>query len=120
MGPIRKRNKYGAIRTEVDNISFHSKDESERYLQLKLLEKAGEIHSLSLQPKIPLDVDGVHVANYFGDFSYTKKGETTMTVEEFKGFKTAVYKLKIKLAKALYGHKINFLETNKSILRKRK
>lgn len=49
-----KYNKYGNIKTVIDGIKFDSKRESERYLELKLLEKAGEISDLKLQPRFIL------------------------------------------------------------------
>ena len=41
--------KYGAKKTTVNGITFDSKLEAERYQQLMLLEKAGEISQLHLQ-----------------------------------------------------------------------
>lgn len=46
----RNGHKYGAVRTEVDGHSFASKAEARRYQELRLLEKAGKIESLELQP----------------------------------------------------------------------
>ena len=45
------RNKYGARKTVIDGITFDSKREAIRYQELKLLERAGEIKDLELQPK---------------------------------------------------------------------
>ena len=61
MGFRRKRNKYGAIRTKVDGINFASKGESRRYKELVLLQEAGHITDLTLQPRFPLEVDGYKV-----------------------------------------------------------
>ena len=38
-----RKSKYGNIKTRVDGILFDSKKEAKRYLELKLLEKAGRI-----------------------------------------------------------------------------
>jgi hypothetical protein len=43
------------------------------------------------------------------DFEYLIKGEAIKTVEDVKGFKTAMYKLKKKIIEADFGFKI--LET---------
>jgi hypothetical protein len=43
------RSKYGARKTVIDGITFDSKKEANRYRELKLLEKAGEICCLRLQ-----------------------------------------------------------------------
>ena len=66
-----RRNKYGAISTEVDGIKFHSKKESVRYNELRLLEKAGEIKELKLQVKFELVKNGHLIESYYADFTYT-------------------------------------------------
>src|SRR5574344_1314908 len=51
----RKRSmKYRSKRTVVDGITFDSKKEANRYCELKLLEKSGEIKNLELQKKFVL------------------------------------------------------------------
>ena len=47
-------NKYHAIKTTVDGITFDSRAEARRYRELKLLERAGVIENLVLQPKFEL------------------------------------------------------------------
>jgi len=109
-----KRNKYHVSSKERrtnDGIVFASKAEMERYAELKMLEKAGKISELELQPKfllIPKIKKGDRATYYIADFAYTKEGERI--VEDVKGFKTAVYKLKIKLLLWKYPN-IHFLET---------
>lgn len=99
--------KYGAVRTEVDGISFASKKEARRYGELKLLQRAGKIENLSLQPRFPLVVNGLKVCTYVGDFLYGIPGDaSSLVVEDAKGFKTPEYKLKAKLFKALNGFPI--------------
>lgn len=49
-----KKSKYGANRVEIDNVEFDSKRESERYLELKKLEKLGIIKELRLQVEFEL------------------------------------------------------------------
>ena len=46
--------KYRNVKTEVDGILFASKKEARRYSELKLLERAGEIAHLELQPRIKI------------------------------------------------------------------
>ena len=104
-----KKNKYGAKKTVVDGIKFDSKRESERYKELKLLEKAGEISRLRLQQRFDFEVNGVRLGFYKADFVYDEKGRQFVTVEDVKGFKTPVYNLKKKLMKAIHG--IDILET---------
>ena len=102
-----RTSKYGAIKTEVDGITFASRAEANRYSELKLLEAAGEISRLELQPKYPLVVNGVKVAEYRGDFLYIQDGHKVL--EDVKGVATPVFRLKKKLVNALYN--IDILET---------
>lgn len=97
-------NKYQNVHTEVDGIVFASKKEAKRYGELRLLERAGQITDLRLQPRFPLRVNDVLIATYVGDFHYQEKGQ--WVVEDTKGVQTPVFKLKAKLFKALYGREI--------------
>lgn len=101
--------KYHARRMEIDGHSFDSTAEGNRYLELKLLESAGEIRDLELQPSYPLVVNGVKIGVYRADFRYVDCKEGTLVVEDVKGVKTEVYRLKRKLLMALYN--IDILET---------
>jgi len=88
----------------VDGFTFDSRREANRYLELKLLERSGEISNLELQPRYDLIVNGKNCGFYKADFRY-QEGEKTIT-EDAKGMKTAVYSLKKKLVKAIYGIEI--------------
>ena len=106
-------NKFNAHKTEVDGIMFDSKKEAKRYSELKLLEKAGQIHNLELQPKFECIVKEKKICTYSAEFSYFDKHqkgvlgqEGTMVVEDVKGFITPVYRLKKKLVEALFTVKI--------------
>lgn len=94
-------NKYRNIRTEVDGVSFHSKKEASRWRELKLLERAGHIFNLKRQVPYGLDVEGIHITRYIADFVYVENG--TEVVEDAKGIRTPVYRLKKKLMYAIYG-----------------
>ena len=106
----RKKNKYNAKITIVDGVAFHSKKEAARYRGLKYLQLSGEMECLELQPRFPLKVDGVLICTYIADFRYLEKGQEKRTVEDVKGYKTAIYKLKSKLFRVLYPEYI-FIET---------
>jgi len=114
------RHKYGAVRTERDGYIFASKAEAARYAELKLMEKAGLIESLELQPVFPLRVllttgtfkgagkalagEYPTIGKYIADFKYFRlEPPTGWIVEEVKGFKTALYKWKKKHVEAQYG-----------------
>lgn len=105
-----KPSKYRNRKVVVDGISFDSVKESKRYLQLKQLESIGHIRDLKLQQLFPLTVNGSKVCAYRADFTYTtsnvKPGHEVLVVEDVKGFKTDVYKLKYKLFAAVYGFSI--------------
>jgi len=118
------RSKYKAVKTTIDGVTFDSKKEAKRYTELKLLEKAGHITHLELQPEYQITINGAKICKYKADFRYftvrqenneqyyNSKGEwqtPTMTgdkegqiVEDVKGFKTPIYRLKKKLVEACY------------------
>ena len=97
-----KKNKYNAKKTTVDGITFDSAKESRRYQCLKLMEKAGEISGLELQPSFDIIVNGHKICRYVGDFRYKlKNGEEIL--EDSKGVRTSLYLLKKKLMKATYN-----------------
>ncbi len=103
-----KARKYRNEPTMVGERTFASKREAARYQELRMMECAGEIRDLVCQWRYPLEVNGVHVCFYVADFVYvTRDGRSV--VEDCKGFRTQVYKLKAKLMFAVYGIKI--LET---------
>jgi hypothetical protein len=105
--------KYNAIKTIIDGITFDSKKEAQRYAELKLLERAGIITELQLQPTYILqeafDAGCVKIRaiKYRGDFRYIEDGK--VVVEDTKGFRTKEYLLKRKLFLAKYPE-IDFRE----------
>ena len=99
---MNAKHKYHAVRTEVDGVAFASKAEARRYAELKMLERGGVISCLVLQPRYPLHVGGKLICTYVADFSYYEKGQVTLTVEDKKGVKTPVFKIKQKLFEVLY------------------
>ncbi len=97
-----KRLKYRNIKTIVNGITFDSKKEANRYSQLLLLEKAGEISYLELQKRFELKVNNIKICTYIADFQYHDLGSNNVIIEDVKGIKTPVYNLKKKLMKAIY------------------
>lgn len=95
--------KYHAQKEAVDGITFASKKEAKRYRELKLLERANVITDLKLQVPFPL----IHKSKYgreikyVADFVYTEDGK--MVVEDTKGFRTDVYRLKARMMQELYS-----------------
>lgn len=100
--------KYRAKPQTIDGHRFPSQKEARRYGELKILQRAGQISDLTLQPKFPIFVNGQQVCFYVADFTYKNKGGERV-VEDCKGFKTEVYRLKAKMFSAQYGYPI--LET---------
>ena len=110
------RSKYHAVPTVVDGIRFASKAEARRFGELKLLQKAGKICELELQPRFKLyvsDPDGeeIKIGTYIADFSYLlldKFGDnfSTEVVEDVKGFRTDLYLWKKKHFEIQCGIKI--------------
>lgn len=95
------KHKYNAIPTIVDDIRFGSKGEAKRYCELKLLKRAGEVLYFLMQ--VPFHLEGG--IKYICDFLVFWK-DGSHTVEDYKGFKTQVYKLKKKLVENQYPIKI--------------
>ena len=108
--------KYKNRKYEVDGITFDSTGEANRYCELKLLEKVGLISDLKLQPRFLLqpaftyNKSKFRKIEYVADFSYWDIENQKWMVEDFKGFKTEVYKIKKKMLLFHHPH-INFVET---------
>lgn len=103
------RSKYHAKKTVVDDITFDSRKEAYRYLVLKGMEEDGLIEGLRRQVRYELvpafDVDGKHYrpVYYVADFVYMDNETGKEVVEDVKGMRTDVYKLKSKLFARRYG-----------------
>jgi len=99
------KSKYSARRVEVKGITFHSQREAARWQELMLMNQAGEVSNIRLQVAYPIVVNDVHVCTYIADFVYieTYRGISIEIVEDCKGYQTAVYRMKRKLMKAIYG-----------------
>lgn len=100
----KKTHKYGAKKAVVDGISFDSRREARRYQQLRLLERAGQIRDLELQPVYRLHaLGGGEIAKYVADFKYVEVSTGRTVLEDAKGHPTRVYRLKRKWLLAEYG-----------------
>ena len=103
---FKKSSKFGAKKTIVDGITFDSKWESERYGQLKAMERGGIVTDLELQVKYDIVINDIKICKYIADFVYKEEspdGEIKEIVEDAKGFETPEFKLKKKLMKAVHG-----------------
>ena len=123
----RNGTKYNATKVEIDGHTFDSKHEANRYLELKLLERAGEISDLRLQVEYELIPNQYATEERYGkngrrlkdkeillerkccyvaDFVYTDNRTGETVVEDSKGFRLETYKIKKKLMLYVYGIRI--------------
>lgn len=108
--------KYNAKKTVIDGITFDSKKEANRYMELKMLRDAGEITfpdqwrqvRFEIIPPFMHDGKKIRASYYVADFVYYDKNGN-MVVEDVKGVRTALYNLKKKLV--LWRHGIEIKET---------
>lgn len=97
-----RRNKYGAIKTKIGDQVFDSKLEAEHYLILQDQQRCGEIEHLDTQHELQLGVNNKLICTYIADYYYYDKAAQRWVISDAKGVETDVFKLKWKLAKALY------------------
>lgn len=105
--------KYKAIKTKIDGITFDSRKEAQRYMELRLMANGYTITQLEMQPVYILApaviINGRKkpALRYKADFRYVKDGK--VIVEDVKGKPTPVYRIKLHLMKHL--HNIDIFET---------
>jgi hypothetical protein len=116
----RKSTKYSNTRVEYDGHKFDSKRECARYKELKLLEKAGSISLLCLQPKFWLKCGGKDIliksdrypngrrASYRADFEFIDD-LGVRHVEDVKGFDTSGSRLRRAIVEAEYGVRVEIV-----------
>jgi hypothetical protein len=97
--------KYNNAVIETTDGRFDSQREYQRWCELNVLQRAGEISGLHRQVSYDLRVNGVLICRYVADFVYANAGGV-IVVEDVKGVRTGVYLLKKKLMKALYETEI--------------
>lgn len=103
--------KYKNKKVTFDGEVFDSKKEASRFIELRLLERAGKIQELRRQVEFELipsqKLNGKTIerkCSYRADFVYSENGKTV--VEDTKGFRTKEYIIKRKLMLYVYGIKI--------------
>lgn len=119
---IGKKSKYGNTFVNVDGKIFDSRKEANRYIELMILQRAGEIVNLRTQVEFILipdqreqteDGKGIgpiieRKCAYIADFVYEDAATGKTVVEDTKGFRTKEYIIKRKLM--LYNFKIRIRE----------
>ena len=102
----KTRNKYGAKKTQVGEVTFDSKKEAQRFMELQLLERAGEITDLRRQVKIdlmgqhrPLHTRAGRKMRLTMDFAYIEDGVEVL--EDAKGMWTSDFEVRYAVAIAM-------------------
>lgn len=107
--------KYGNKKIRLDGMVFDSKHEAIRWLALRNMENAGLI--MDLRRQVPYELIPVQKSpetgkvierscKYIADFVYYNPVTNKTVVEDAKGIKTDVYKIKKKLMLERYGVEI--------------
>lgn len=116
--------KYHNTKTVLNGIKFDSKLEAERYAQLKILERAGVIRALELQPSFELlpsfrkNGKTWRKTVYKADFRYILADGDRIIIEDVKGSTaviTDVFRLKQKLFEYKYPDYTISIVTSKDI-----
>ncbi len=96
--------KYSNIKTN----SYASRKEAKRAGELKVLQACGKIYDLQEQVKYELipKQEGERACSYIADFRYVDAETSQTIVEDVKGFRTQVYRLKRKLLQYMHGIKV--------------
>lgn len=99
-----RRNKFNNQKTWYDGIEFDSLAECERFKLLKIRQAAREIGDITVHPQFILferfvDAQGCkhREIRYEADFKYYDFKLKKTIIEDVKGVRTAIYKLKRKL-----------------------
>jgi len=117
---MRRSSRYGNIKRHLhpDGTVLDSKRELNRYADLLLLQKAGEIRDLKVHPRYPIEIGGVPIMlksmrypkgrqlTYVADFHYLERVNVAwrpiiQDVKMESGHRTEVYKIKRALMEAM-------------------
>ena len=105
---LKRGSKYGNTITQYKGRNYHSRKEAEWAIVMDDRLKLGEITDWKSQFTLKLDINNEHICNYIIDFwAITKDGLEELT--EIKGFETNEWKIKWRLAQALYRDKYKFI-----------
>lgn len=100
------RNKFNAKKTQIGEIKFDSKLEAQRWCDLELLQRAGEISELRRQVAVDLVGQYRPLLTRTGrkmkltfDFAYLEDG--VQIYEDAKGMPTRDYEVRVAVARAM-------------------
>ena len=97
-----KGNKYNAKTTTYNGRNYHSRLEAGYAMELDWMLKAKIIKEWIPQFKLDLRINDYHIANYYVDFKVILP-DKKVEYHEAKGYETEVWKMKWKMAMAIYG-----------------
>lgn len=109
---MQSHNKFNAKKTDVGSIRFDSRKEADRWMQLRLMERAGEIKDLKRQVRVEIvpKTDGFLGVWYIADFVYWDNRTGEEVWEDVKGYKRSaayqIFRIKQKLMYWRFGIKI--------------
>lgn len=114
---VKKPNKFHAQKTVVDGVTYDSKKESRRAVELQYLERLGKIKSLERQKRFILqegfvnnEGQKVRPISYLADYYYEENGQKIVEDVKSPATRTQVYMLKKKLFQFKYPD-IKFIES---------
>lgn len=114
---VKKPNKFHAQKTVVGSVSYDSKKESRRAVELEYLQRAGKIKNLERQKRFILQEEFINnegkkirPISYLADYYYEQNGQKIVEDVKSPATRTPVYLLKKKLFQFKYPD-IKFIES---------
>jgi len=102
-------NKYGNKRTQYNGRWYASKKEAEHAATLDMqrlaTDSSQKVVGVIPQYRIPLEIKGIKIGTYVADF-LVSFADGHQEIQDVKGMRTTIYKLKKKIFEAQYGEKI--------------
>lgn len=103
-----KKNKYKAVKSVFNGITFHSLKERNQYIKYLHMQSIGEILSIKLQPRFDIIINGKFCGFYKADFEI-EMPDKSIKIVDVKGMRTTVFNLKLKIIEAMYGIKVELI-----------
>lgn len=114
---VKKPNKFHSQKTVVDGVTYDSKKESKRAVELQYLERVGKIKNLERQKRFVLqegfvnnEGQKIRPISYLADYYYEEKGQKVVEDVKSPATRTQVYMLKKKIFQFKYPD-IKFIES---------